>query len=157
MTVARGVARCGRPPHAGRIHIPQSRIRGESTKPSWLRTPNGGRCCFSSVLLVASRGRGSLALQHGLTLDASSQLQKSDDDDDDDDDDDGSWNGGHPAPSEGTDTDDDVGGATRRDKADDEPRARTRQSPRLAELEANGAAVTTRPRNDTTTHQSGSE
>ena len=44
-------------------------------------------------------------------------------------------------PSEGTDDDDsDVGGATRRDEADDEPWARTRQSPRLAELEARGAA-----------------
>ena len=80
------------------------------------------------------------------------------DDDDDDDDDDVDDDGTEDTPSEGTDDDDsDVGGATRRDEADGEPWARTRQSPRLAELEARGAAVTSRPRNDTNTHQSGSE
>ena len=60
-------------------------------------------------------------------------------------------------PSEDTDADGDVGGATRRDKAGGAPSARTRQSPRLAELEANGAAGTTKPRDNTTTHQSGDE
>ena len=66
--------------------------------------------------------------------------------------------GTEDTPSEGTDDDDsDVGGATRRDEADGEPWARTRQSPRLAELEARGAAVTSRPRNDANTHQSDSE
>ena len=83
-----------------------------------------------------------------------------DDDDDDtnasggDDDEDGS----EDTPSEDTDADGDVDGATRRDKAGGAPSARTRQSPRLAELEANGAAGTTAPRvPNTTTHRSGDE
>ena len=80
-----------------------------------------------------------------------------DDDDDDDDDDDEDDGGSEDTPSEDTDADSDVDGASRRDEADGAPSARTRQSPRLAELEANGAAGTTKPRNNTTTHQSGSE
>ena len=82
------------------------------------------------------------------------------DDDDDDDDDDVDDDGTEDTPSEGTDDDDsDVGGATRRDEADGEPWARTRQSPRLAELEAGSAAgTTTTPRvSNTTTHRLGDE
>ena len=72
----------------------------------------------------------------------------------DDDDEEGS----EDTPSEDTDADGDVDGATRRDKAGGAPSARTRQSPRLAELEANGAAGTTTPRvPNTTTHRSGDE
>ena len=77
----------------------------------------------------------------------------SDDDGDDDDEEDGS----EDTPSEDTDADSDVDGASRRDMAGGAPSARTRQSPRLAELEANGAAGTTTPRGNTTTHQSGGE
>ena len=73
----------------------------------------------------------------------------------DDDDDDGS----EDTPSEDTDADGDVDGATRRDKAGGAPSARTRQSPRLAELEAGSAAgTTTTPRvSNTTTHRLGDE
>ena len=55
--------------------------------------------------------------------------------------------------SEDTDDDDDVGGETRRDKADGEPRARIRQSPRLAELGAQGATATPMPHSNTITHR----
>ena len=67
----------------------------------------------------------------------------------DDDDEEGS----EDTPSEDTDADGDVDGATRRDKAGGAPSARTRQSPRLAELEANGAAGTTPGDDDDTSSQ----
>ena len=76
-----------------------------------------------------------------------------DDDDDDDDDDSGT----EDTPSEDTDDEDGIGGEARRDTVGSGPRARIRQSPRLAELEANSAAVTSMPHNNTNTHRSGSE
>ena len=75
---------------------------------------------------------------------------------DDDDDDDDIASGTEDTPSESTD-DDGAGGEARCDTVDSAPGTRVRQSPRLAELEANGAAVTSRPHNNTVTHQTGSE
>ena len=85
--------------------------------------------------------------------------EEDDDDDDDDGDDDGDDSGTEDTPSEVTSDDDDASGETRRGKPDDAPGVRTRQSPRLAELEAQSATGLPVPRRNanTNTHQSGSE
>ena len=70
-------------------------------------------------------------------------------DDDDDDDDNASVT--EDTPSEDTDDDDDVGGEARRDTVGGTPGSRVRQSPRLAELKAGGAATTSMPHYNTTT------
>ena len=104
-----------------------------------------------------------------------------DDDEEDDGDDGGSdddnASGSEATPSEGMDDDDDGGGDGSGDDGDGgrwapegaetgtahrgavarAPAQRVRQSPRLAELEAGGAATATMPNNTNTEHRAGSE